>query len=147
MWSSLHATSVIPLTTSCTCYTCTDHQRAYVQHLLSAKEMLGWVLLQIHNHHVLSEFFAAIRESIKNSTFEVDCAEFSKIYEPELPAKSGQGPRVRGYHFKSEGPSEAKKNKPAWGNLGGDDQEVGGLVPDEPAAGLVEKGFAEKAEP
>ena len=147
MWPAEHSTSVIPLDTSCTCYTCTSHHRAYVQHLLSAKEMLGWVLLQVHNHHILSEFFAAIRESIKNGTFDSDCEEFAKIYESELPEKSGQGPRARGYHFKSEGPSEPKKNKAAWGNLGGDDQNgSGALVPNEPAAELEEKGFAEKLE-
>jgi queuine tRNA-ribosyltransferase subunit QTRTD1 len=147
MWPPSHSTSLIPLSPFCTCYTCTSHHRAYLQHLLSAKEMLGWVLLQIHNHHILSTFFAAIRESVKNDTFEDDCKEFGMVYESELPAKSGQGPRVRGYHFKSEGPGEARKNKAAWGNLGGDDQEVGGgLALDEPATELEEKGFAEKAD-
>jgi queuine tRNA-ribosyltransferase subunit QTRTD1 len=121
MWSPSHATSLIPLSKSCKCYTCTSHHRAYLQHLLSAKEMLGWVLLQIHNHHILSSFFEAIRASIKAETFEADCEEFARVYESELPEKSGQGPRVRGYHFKSEGPGEGKKNKAAWGNLGGDD--------------------------
>ncbi|EKD19475.1 tRNA-guanine transglycosylase family protein [Drepanopeziza brunnea f. sp. 'multigermtubi' MB_m1] len=134
MWPESHATSLEPLSTSCTCYTCTDYHRAFLRHLLSAKEMLGWVLLQIHNHHVLSEFFAAIRESIKNGTFNADCDEFSRMYEPELPGKSGQGPRVRGYHFKSEGPGQAKKNKSSWGNFGSSGQEGTALVPDEPAS-------------
>lgn len=145
MWSKSHATSLIPLSTSCTCNTCITHHRAYVQHLLSAKEMLGWVLIQIHNHHILSEFFASIRERIKNGTFETDCDEFARAYESELPEKSGQGPRIRGYHFKSEGPGEPKKNRAAWGNLGDDSQDAGGLVPDEPAGALEEKGLAEKA--
>ena len=144
MWPASHATSVIPLASSCACYTCTSHHRAYLQHLLSAKEMLGWVLLQVHNHHILSEFFSAIRESIKKGTFEEDCDDFAKHYEPELPEKSGQGPRVRGYHYKSEGPFEAKKNKPAWGNLGGDSEEVIDPVPNEAADELEQKGFAEK---
>ncbi|KAL2062925.1 hypothetical protein VTL71DRAFT_5997 [Oculimacula yallundae] len=144
MWPASHATSVIPLMTSCACYTCTAHHRAFLQHLLSAKEMLGWVLLQVHNHHVLSEFFSAIRESIMNGTFESDCDEFAKYYESELPEKSGQGPRVRGYHYKSEVPFETKKNKPAWGNLGGEEEETR-LVPDEPAVELEEKGFGEKS--
>ncbi|PBP20140.1 tRNA-guanine transglycosylase family protein [Diplocarpon rosae] len=121
MWTASHAASLLPLVASCTCYTCIYHHRAFVQHLLSAKEMLGWVLLQVHNHHVLSEFFAAIRESIKNGSFEADCEDFSKTYEPEMPARTGQGPRARGYHFKSEGPGQTKKNKPAWGNLGVDE--------------------------
>nr|POE87590.1 queuine trna-ribosyltransferase accessory subunit 2 [Quercus suber] len=69
MWSSDHATDVSPLVAACTCYTCTDHHRAYIQHLLNAKEMTGWLLLQIHNHHVMDLFFAAIRESIGSGTF------------------------------------------------------------------------------
>jgi queuine tRNA-ribosyltransferase subunit QTRTD1 len=143
MWPSSHASSMIPLSQSCTCYSCTSHHRAYIQHLLSAKEMLGWVLLQIHNHHVLSEFFSSIRNSIESGTFDADCEEFSKVYESELPEKSGQGPRVRGYHFKSEGPGEPKKNKAAWGNLGGDDREAdGGLVLDEPGGDLEDMGLA-----
>jgi queuine tRNA-ribosyltransferase len=147
MWIPTHATSLLPLSNSCTCYTCTSHHRAYIQHLLSAKEMLGWVLLQIHNHHILSEFFSSIRASIKMGTFEADAEEFGRNYESELPEKSGKGPRVRGYHFKSEGPGEAKKNKAPWGNLGSDDQSAGrGLVPDENSTELQEKGFAEKVD-
>ncbi|KAH7371842.1 putative Queuine tRNA-ribosyltransferase-like protein [Cadophora sp. MPI-SDFR-AT-0126] len=144
MWPASHATSVIPLATACACYTCSNHHRAYLQHLLSAKEMLGWVLLQVHNHHILSEFFSAIRESIRSGTFEGDCAEFAKCYEPELPEKSGQGPRVRGYHYKSEGPFEARKNKPAWGNLGVDGQDITDPEPNLPSDELEQKGFAEK---
>ncbi|KAH8656548.1 putative Queuine tRNA-ribosyltransferase-like protein [Tricladium varicosporioides] len=149
MWSTTHSTSLIPLSPSCACYTCTSHHRAFVQHLLSAKEMLGWALIQIHNHHVLSEFFTVVRTSIANKTFEQDCEEFAKAYESELPEKSGQGPRVRGYHFKSDGPGEKKKNRAAWGNLGGDDPDadsaVASVVKDDTAEELENLGFAEKA--
>jgi queuine tRNA-ribosyltransferase subunit QTRTD1 len=145
MWTPSHAASLIHLSTSCKCYTCTSHHRAYIQHLLSAKEMLGWTLIQIHNHHILSEFFASIRDSIRNGTFERDQSEFAQVYESELPEKSGQGPRIRGYHFKSEGPGEAKKNKAAWGNLGSDEQADRGLVPDEDTIELEGKGCGEKA--
>lgn len=141
MWETSHATSVKPLSENCTCYACTSHHRAFVQHLLSAKEMLGWVLLQVHNHHILSTFFTSIRESINAGTFAKDCEAFSRAYESVLPAKSGQGPRVRGYHYKSEGPNESKKNKASWGNLGGGPEVEGGLVPDVGGLELEEKGF------
>jgi queuine tRNA-ribosyltransferase len=108
--------------------------------------MLGWVLLQIHNHHILSEFFRAIRESIRDGTFEAYADDFARAYESELPEKSGQGPRMRGYHFKSEGPGESKKNKAAWGNLGSDDQADGGLMAEGNSSELEEKGFAEVAQ-
>ena len=102
MWSDAYAISVTPLSKGCKCYACTKHHRAYIQHLLAAKEMLGWVLIQIHNHAVLSSFFTGIRKSIEADTFEADVSSFERYYESALPEKTGQGPRVRGYQFKSE---------------------------------------------
>lgn len=109
MWSDSHATSVTPLREACECYACTKHHRAYVQHLLAAKEMLGWVLIQVHNHAVLSSFFAGVRASIEADTFETDVAAFERYYESALPEKTGQGPRVRGYQFKSEEHAKPEK--------------------------------------
>lgn len=118
MWQTSHAVDMSPLTEGCTCYACTKHQRAYIQHLLAAKEMLGWVLIQLHNHAVLDAFFAGIRTSIENGTFEQDVAAFEAFYEPQLPEKSGQGPRIRGYQFRAEDHGKAeKKNPKAYKNL------------------------------
>ena len=93
MWSSTFANDDSPLVANCQCYTCTNHHRAFVQHLLNAKEMLGWVLIQLHNHHILDVFFAGARESIHSGSLEGDRVNFRKIYAAELPAKTGQGPR------------------------------------------------------
>ena len=93
MWSVAYATDTASLRDSCGCYTCSRHHRAYIQHLLSAKEMLGWVLLQIHNHHVMDIFFAEIRQSIRYGSFHECRKVFGQRYEPELPEKTGQGPR------------------------------------------------------
>ncbi|KAH8592862.1 putative Queuine tRNA-ribosyltransferase-like protein [Bisporella sp. PMI_857] len=145
MWNTDHVTSTIPIIPSCKCYSCISHHVAFIQHLLNAKEMLGWVLIQIHNHHIMSQFFKAIRESIARGTFEADVEDFSRVYESELPAKSGQGPRVRGYHFKSEA-NQAKKNAKAWkAGLGPNEEKLeDGLVPDGGTGELEEKEFAEK---
>jgi queuine tRNA-ribosyltransferase subunit QTRTD1 len=121
MWHADHALAVTPLSQDCQCYTCTKHHRAYVQHLLSAKEMLGWFLIQVHNHAVVESFFADIRASIEAGTFEAHVAAFEAFYEPQLPEKTGQGPRVRGYQFRSEEHArKEKKNVKRW------DGEVGG---------------------
>lgn len=93
MWSVAYATDTASLQDNCECYTCTRHHRAYLQHLLSAKEMLGWVLLQIHNHHIMDKFFAEIRQSIRYGSFHEHKEAFGRRYEPELPEKTGQGPR------------------------------------------------------
>ena len=102
LFSPTHSTSVEPLApssfptsntslnnptkpeTPCQCYTCTHHHRAYVHHLLFAREMLAWTLLQIHNFHVLSSFFSAVRESIRNGTFDSDRQAFEDHYAEEF---------------------------------------------------------------
>ncbi|KAA8894680.1 tRNA-guanine(15) transglycosylase-like protein [Sphaerosporella brunnea] len=95
MWAEREEmkTDTRPMVEGCSCYACTRHHRAYLCHLLSAKEMTAWVLLQIHNSHIMERFFAAVRESIARGTFEEDCRTFDRVYEEKLPEKSGEGPR------------------------------------------------------
>ncbi|KAI9664175.1 MAG: hypothetical protein M1831_002354 [Alyxoria varia] len=114
MWGTEHSINMRPMVDGCQCLGCRTQSRAYVQHLLSAKEMLAWVLLQLHNLHVMDLFFADIRKSIEDGTFEREYDLFERYYEHEMPEKTGKGPRVRGYQFKSEGPNEPKKNEPAF---------------------------------
>ncbi|KAG5925210.1 hypothetical protein E4U42_004443 [Claviceps africana] len=115
MWSEEHRTAVVPLQEGCECHTCTKHHRAYLKHLLNAREMLGWNLLQIHNHHVVDKFFEGIRAELSKSVghFEESSRRFSSKYEPALPDGTGERPRARGYHFKSEAGQE-KINKSVW---------------------------------
>ena len=93
MWSDIYISDLSPLVESCKCYTCENHHRAYVRHLLDAKEMLAWVLLQIHNYHMVDVFFDGVRQSMSNNTFESDSDTFEKSYEQEFSASRGQGPR------------------------------------------------------
>ncbi|KAI5924128.1 tRNA-guanine transglycosylase family protein [Camillea tinctor] len=165
LWSVDHQTSLAPLAEGCECYACTRHHLAYMQHLLNAKEMLGWTLLQMHNHRVLSDFFAGIRGSLGRgyAAFEEDCARFARVYDTEIPKGTGTRPRARGYHFKSEG-GESKINEAAWENYeaaGSGDPVVAAemagraatgakgegketpVVPEGGAEELDKKGFAE----
>ena len=116
-----HATSLTPLTPGCTCYACTAHHAAFVHHLLAAREMLGWTLLQIHNHAVMSAFFAGVRAALVEGRFEEVAREFMLVYEPGFPEGVAERPRARGYQFKSEGKGEGRRNKPAWGKLEGEE--------------------------
>jgi queuine tRNA-ribosyltransferase subunit QTRTD1 len=112
MWHEDHAISITPLSNGCKCYACAKHHRAYLQHLLAAKEMLGWVLIQLHNHAILSAFFDGVRASIHAGTFDAHAAAFEAYYEPALPEKTGQGPRVRGYQFRSEEHAKRERKNP-----------------------------------
>ena len=93
LWQAAHTVDVSPLVNSCSCYTCLQHHRAYLHHLLDAKEMLAWVLLQIHNYHVIDRFFEAVRQSLQNRTFDQQKKRFCQTYHPELPEATGKGPR------------------------------------------------------
>ena len=93
LWLSEYAKDTSPITEGCECYACRQHHRAYFNHLLSAKEMTAWALVQLHNHHVMDLFFAGVRESIQRGSFEEDVETFGRVYASTLPAKTGEGPR------------------------------------------------------
>ncbi|KAM3486088.1 hypothetical protein MY8738_000839 [Beauveria namnaoensis] len=113
MWSEEHATALQPLRAGCKCYVCTTHHRAYLRHLLNAKEMLGWSLLQIHNHRVMDDFFEGVRAALRDGTFG-DAAEwFAQVYVAAFPDGTGERPRARGHHFKSEY-GQKQINKTTW---------------------------------
>lgn len=58
-----------PLDPQCSCYTCKNFSRAYLNHLIRSGEMLGYILLSLHNLHELIEFTNKIRRAIINDTF------------------------------------------------------------------------------
>jgi len=64
-----HELDVSPILLNCTCFTCKNHTRAYLHHLLNTHEMLADVLLSIHNLHHYLLFFEKIRESITQGHF------------------------------------------------------------------------------
>jgi queuine tRNA-ribosyltransferase len=53
-----------PLVEGCLCYCCSNYSRAYLRHLSVADEMLGGILLSIHNIHFLQDLMRSIREQI-----------------------------------------------------------------------------------
>ncbi len=59
-----------PIDETCECYTCQTFTRAYLRHLIVAKELLAGTLLSIHNLHALIQMVKDIRVSIMDDTFE-----------------------------------------------------------------------------
>jgi queuine tRNA-ribosyltransferase subunit QTRTD1 len=49
MFSEDNAAVVKPLVDGCECFTCKNHHRAYIHHLLKCHEMTAWVLLQMYS--------------------------------------------------------------------------------------------------
>jgi len=69
-----------PIAETCACYTCQHFSRAYLRHLISAREMLAATLLSIHNIHTLLQLARDIRQAILENRFDVFAAEFLTHY-------------------------------------------------------------------
>jgi len=59
-----------PIDETCDCYTCRTFSRAYLRHLIVAKEFLAGTLLSIHNLHALIRLTGELRNAILDGTFE-----------------------------------------------------------------------------
>ncbi len=59
-----------PIEEGCRCPTCQRYSRAYIRHLLKAKEMLGMRLCVLHNLYFYNNMMQEIRDSLDNGTFK-----------------------------------------------------------------------------
>lgn len=69
-----------PIEIGCTCYCCQNFTRAYIRHLLKAKEILGLYLLSLHNIHFLLNHMRNIRQAIFDGTLEQYADRFLSRY-------------------------------------------------------------------
>ncbi len=58
-----------PIEEGCDCPACRTYSRAYIRHLLKAKEMLGMRLCTLHNLYFYNTMMEEIREAIDNQSF------------------------------------------------------------------------------
>jgi queuine tRNA-ribosyltransferase len=65
-----------PIDPTCPCYTCQNFTRAYLCHLIHAKELLAYTLLSIHNITELIRFTQQLREAILADRFEAELARW-----------------------------------------------------------------------
>ncbi len=61
-----------PLDPTCPCYGCRNFSRAYLNHLVRSREVLGIMLLSLHNVTELIRFTQKIREAILNDSFTTE---------------------------------------------------------------------------
>lgn len=67
-----------PIDSNCDCPACRSYSRAYIRHLLKAKEMLGMRLCVIHNIHFYNQMMQDIRDALDEGRFE-------KFYKEKIP--------------------------------------------------------------
>lgn len=59
-----------PIEEGCQCPACRNYSRAYIRHLLKAKEMLGMRLCVLHNLYFYNNLMKEIREAIDNHCYK-----------------------------------------------------------------------------
>ncbi len=79
-----------PIDNSCSCATCTQFSRAYLRHLIKAKEILGHMLITEHNIHFLLNLMSQMRKAIREGTLRQFGDEFLSYYN------EGQGSKMQG---------------------------------------------------
>ncbi|XP_044511231.1 queuine tRNA-ribosyltransferase accessory subunit 2-like isoform X1 [Mangifera indica] len=84
--ATLYRKDSTPILEGCSCYTCMNHTKAYINHLLNVHEMLAQILLEIHNTHHYLGFFHSIREAIKEGKFEQFQKKFVQSRHDHLAA-------------------------------------------------------------
>ncbi len=67
--NAVHAHDPGPIDEACGCYTCRTFTRAYLRHLIVAKEMLASTLISIHNLFTLIELVKDARQAILSGGF------------------------------------------------------------------------------
>ena len=81
LMNSSNARVMGPIDEDCQCYTCRNFTRAYLRHLIIAKEMLASTLISIHNIQFLITLMTNARRSILAGTFDNFSAEFLAGYK------------------------------------------------------------------
>lgn len=79
----IHARDPRPIDETCECYTCTHFTRAYLRHLIVAKEMLAATLISIHNIQTLVSLVKDAREAIIAGHFDEFADSFLAHYNPQ----------------------------------------------------------------
>ncbi len=81
-----------PIDETCTCYTCRTFTRAYLRHLIVAKELLAGTLLSIHNLHALIQLVNDIRESILDNTFDSKASAWLEQWQGNAERNNSEKP-------------------------------------------------------
>jgi queuine tRNA-ribosyltransferase len=80
MRNARHKDDPGPLDDACGCPACKDYSRAYLHHLVMAKEILGAMLLTWHNLTYYQDLMAGMRRAIGEGTLD----DFAETLDSEL---------------------------------------------------------------
>jgi len=75
-----HADDSAPLDPECRCVACTQFSRAYLHHVVKAKEIIASMLLTAHNLTYYQDLMASLRAAIAHGRLTQTVAQIAGIY-------------------------------------------------------------------
>lgn len=69
LFNQKHEKDMSPISEDCKCPTCQRYSKAYIRHLLKAKEMLGMRLCVMHNLYYFNNLMTEIRDALEKGEF------------------------------------------------------------------------------
>lgn len=84
MLNAKHTHDPHPIDETCGCYACQHFSRAYLRHLISAREILASTLISIHNLYTLLRLVRMSREAILENRFSTFAQDFLSRYNNSL---------------------------------------------------------------
>ena len=75
MFNAKYELDTRPIEEGCGCSACRHYSRAYIRHLLKAKEMLGMRLCVLHNLYFYNHMMEEIRDALDEGRF----ADYKKM--------------------------------------------------------------------
>ncbi len=70
LWNAKYERDMEPIDAECGCPACRHYSRAYIRHLLKAKEMLGMRLCVLHNLYYYNHLMERIRKAIEEQRYD-----------------------------------------------------------------------------
>jgi len=88
LMNAVNARDPRPIDENCGCYACRHYTRAYLRHLIAAKEILAATLISIHNLYTLEELVRQARQAILEGRYQAFAENFLANYRPQPETKS-----------------------------------------------------------
>jgi queuine tRNA-ribosyltransferase len=78
--NSQYKNDLSPLDENCSCYTCSNYSKSYLNHLDRCSEILGARLNTIHNLYFYQKLMSDLRKSLEQGKLDKFVSEFYKLY-------------------------------------------------------------------
>jgi queuine tRNA-ribosyltransferase len=79
--NNVHINATEPIEAGCDCYCCRNFSRGTIRHFFNSEEMLGPILVSLHNLRFYQRLMAKIRQTLKRNEFADWAAKQLKKYE------------------------------------------------------------------